>query len=181
MSASRLSSRYAKSILDLATERGVLDEVLRDVRRIDQTISGSRDLDLMLKSPIIHQDKKLETLKILFADRTHFILMEFMEILVRKRREGFLGLICRSFIEQHNERAGISSVKITTAVPIPKSCRHASPKACGRRTSPMSNWKWRSTRNWSAATSCNTTTDSTMRASPRTLESCARSSKRTPT
>lgn len=120
MSVSRLAQRYAKSVLDLAVEKDLVDEVLADVRGIRGTISANRELEVLLKSPIVSPDKKLEIIKIIFADRVHFILMEFMEILVRKRREGFLPEMCDSFLEQYNEMHGIKPVRVTTAVPIPE-------------------------------------------------------------
>ena len=58
MLSPRLASRYAKSILSLAKERGSLEETVKDMRLLEETLDGSKDLRLMLKSPIIPSDKK---------------------------------------------------------------------------------------------------------------------------
>ena len=58
MAAPRVSIRYAKSLIGLAAERGVLAEVERDVRAILATVEGSRDLERMLESPVIKSDTK---------------------------------------------------------------------------------------------------------------------------
>ena len=118
MSAIRLSKRYAKAVLDLASQKGVVTEVLADVRRIKGDITGNRDLELLLKSPIVSADKKLNVLRAIYGERVHEILREFMEVLVRKRREGYLLSICNAFVELYNEKAHIKSVRITTAQPI---------------------------------------------------------------
>ena len=59
----KLSQRYAKSILGLAIEQGKLDAIHKDVLLLDETISGHRDLALMLKSPVIHADKKINVIE----------------------------------------------------------------------------------------------------------------------
>ena len=58
MSAStRVAGRYAKSLIDLASERGNLQSVVGDMEHLNQAMKN-RDLYLMLRSPIINSDKK---------------------------------------------------------------------------------------------------------------------------
>ncbi|MFT7587886.1 MAG: F-type H+-transporting ATPase subunit delta [Limisphaerales bacterium] len=118
MSAIRLANRYAKAILDLAIERDSLEEVSTNVREIQTAINGNRDLALMLKSPIIQADKKEAILKAIFDGRVDEMLTQFMSILVRKRREKYLGSITDAYIEQYNVLKHIKKVKVTTAVQI---------------------------------------------------------------
>jgi F-type H+-transporting ATPase subunit delta len=118
MSAVRLANRYAKSVLDLGSERGSVQSILADVRRIQNDINENRDLELLLKSPIIHADKKLSILKSIYSDGMDPVIMELIEILVRKRREAYLQDILAAFIKLYNDQQNIRQVKITTAVPI---------------------------------------------------------------
>jgi len=62
--AVRFAGRYAKSLLDLALEKNVLDAVYTDVKGIKNTFKSSSDLVAMLKSPIIKSDKKERILKL---------------------------------------------------------------------------------------------------------------------
>ena len=57
MSVVRIASRYAKSLIDLAVERGQLEEVLGDIQSF-QKAAENRDLYLLMKSPIINVSKK---------------------------------------------------------------------------------------------------------------------------
>ena len=59
MSNQRVASRYAKSILELALEKGQLEEVHEDFQKLTTIANGNRDLSLLLKNPIINSEKKL--------------------------------------------------------------------------------------------------------------------------
>jgi len=58
MSNIRLSTRYAKSLISLAAERGETDVLLKDMLYISSSIRSSKDLQIMLASPVISGDKK---------------------------------------------------------------------------------------------------------------------------
>jgi len=58
MSEIRIAARYAKSLLDLAIEKGALDAIHNDMQLIAESCKGSRELVLALQSPIIKFDKK---------------------------------------------------------------------------------------------------------------------------
>jgi F-type H+-transporting ATPase subunit delta len=111
----KLSQRYAKSILGLAIEQGKLDAIHKDVLLLDETISGHRDLALMLKSPVIHADKKINVMSLIFKNKIEDITWQFIELVVKKGREGQLLNFGKSFIEQYNVLKSISKVSITTA------------------------------------------------------------------
>ena len=50
MADSRAASRYVKSLLDLAVEKKVLEEVHRDMMFFTDVISKSRPFELLLQS-----------------------------------------------------------------------------------------------------------------------------------
>ena len=57
MSVTRIASRYAKSLIDLAVENNKLDRIKEDMDTFRSALE-SRDLYLMLKSPIVSAEKK---------------------------------------------------------------------------------------------------------------------------
>lgn len=118
MSAIKLSSRYAKSILDLAIEKGALEAVLGDMKLLNDTTDNNRDFYLMLKSPIVNGDKKMEITKQIFQGKLSPITMSFIDILMRKNRESFLPEIIDAFLKQYNQHKHITEVKVTTAQPV---------------------------------------------------------------
>ena len=59
----RVASRYAKSLLGLAVEQNKLDKIYQDMLFVKNTIADSRELELLLKNPIIKKGQKRKNLK----------------------------------------------------------------------------------------------------------------------
>lgn len=114
MSNQRVATRYAKSLIDLARERGSLEKVLEDMKYFRE-VAKNRDFALLLKSPVIKADKKQQVFKALFEGKTDELTMAFLNILLRKNREAGLVEIADEFIQQYRRIKHISTVKLTTA------------------------------------------------------------------
>jgi F-type H+-transporting ATPase subunit delta len=115
MRESRVSNRYAKSLLDLALEKGQLEPVNEDMRLVLETIRANRDLSILLRSPVVKTDKKQEILKAIFGGHIGVISTEFLNILTRKRREGELEAIAEAFVSQYKKHKQILTAVITSA------------------------------------------------------------------
>lgn len=117
MSATRIASRYAKSLIELAQEKNALEAVYADMDAFGNLIK-ERDLFLFLKSPIIPVGKKAQIFKAMFDGKVNEITGAFFNIVVRKGRESYLPEITNEFLAQYKKLKGISSVKLTTASPL---------------------------------------------------------------
>jgi F-type H+-transporting ATPase subunit delta len=118
MSDIRVASRYAKSLLDLAEEKGTLEQVRQDMLLLDKTVQQNRDYQLMLKNPIIKHDKKLAILKAIFDGKVSPMTSLFLEIVTKKNREAVLESMPKEFENQYNLKKNIQRATITTAVPL---------------------------------------------------------------
>jgi F-type H+-transporting ATPase subunit delta len=96
MSVSQVASRYAKSLLDLAIEQGKTEVVKGDMANFKEALK-SRDLYLLLKSPIIYPTKKISALKAVFEGKLDALTMSFFELTIRKGREPLLVDIADEF------------------------------------------------------------------------------------
>ena len=123
MADSRATSRYVKSLLDLAIEKNVLEEVHRDMLLFADIVSKSRSLELLLQNPIIKHDKKLAVLNSLFSGKVHSLTTAFFEIITRKNREPILASVAREFHASYNEYKGIGKAKVTSAAPLDERLR----------------------------------------------------------
>jgi len=117
MSVQRIATRYAKSLITLADETGVLDNVLEDVQSFVE-VCKIRDFELMLKSPIVNADKKEKIFEKIFAGKYNKLTLAFLNILLKKGREPLLADIAKEFIVQHKKLKHISSVTLTTAAKL---------------------------------------------------------------
>jgi F-type H+-transporting ATPase subunit delta len=121
----RLAGRYAKSLLDLAIEKGQLDAVYSDMEYLDAAIKSSKELVVLLKSPIIKADKKGKILEAITAGKISVITATFNKLLLTKGRESYLPEIVTAFIAQYKENKGIHTVKLTTAIPVSEELKQA--------------------------------------------------------
>ncbi|GAA0892284.1 ATP synthase F1 subunit delta [Fulvivirga kasyanovii] len=118
MSEFRAASRYAKSLLELAEEKGVLEEVHKDMLSFHELCNENREFTLMLKNPIIKHDKKRAILEKVFKGKVNDLTMAIFDIITRKNREGILPAIAKEFHNQYNLLKKIEVAKVTTAVPL---------------------------------------------------------------
>jgi F-type H+-transporting ATPase subunit delta len=113
----RLAARYAKSLIELAIEKGKLDEIYKDMLFM-RTICKNRDFVSLLKSPVIPTDKKEKIVAAITKQQVDPITATFGRLLTRKGREEYLPEIANAFIEQYKAYKGIFTIKLTTAVPV---------------------------------------------------------------
>ena len=111
----RLAGRYAKSILDLAIEKGQLEAVYTDMLYMQSLVKASREFVSLLKSPVIKGDKKQAVLDALTKGKIGDLVAGFNRLLVSKNRENVLPEIAVSFVDLYNGLKGIHKVKLTTA------------------------------------------------------------------
>lgn len=116
MVETKVASRYAKSIIGLAIEQGILDVVKNDMALIAETCHVSKDLTLLLNKPIVTVDKKIKILTEIFGKKINKLTLEFITIITKKRREPNLEAIAREFIALYKEHKGIETVIITSAI-----------------------------------------------------------------
>lgn len=118
MSEYRVASRYAKSLITLGQEQGVLEEVHRDILLFIDVCRKNRDFVLMLKNPVISNDKKFNIVQALFEGKIHAFTIAFFRIIIQKHREMLLPAIAEEFRRQYNELRGISIAKVYTVFPL---------------------------------------------------------------
>jgi len=123
MNNPRLAGRYAKSLLDLATEQNQVEAVYADMKWLDRVCKSNPDFVAVLSSPIIKADKKQVILKAVTDGRVAVLTSAFIDLLVRKTRESNLHEIVNGFIDQYNSLNNIQKVKITTASPLTDTLR----------------------------------------------------------
>jgi F-type H+-transporting ATPase subunit delta len=118
MSNARLAGRYAKSLIDLATEQNQLETIYADMKYIQAVCKSNQDFVNVLRSPIIKADQKNSIINAITKDKVSLLTNSFTVLLVKKGRETDLPEMATAFIEQYNALKGIHQVTLTTAVDI---------------------------------------------------------------
>ncbi|MGE5520805.1 MAG: ATP synthase F1 subunit delta [Candidatus Dadabacteria bacterium] len=114
----RVASRYAKSILDLAVERGQLEQVYNDMLYLQQLTKQSREFLMLLRSPVVKNDLKVKAINAVTKGKISDLTRAFVDLLTAKNREMILPEVITSFITQYKKEKDINTVKLTTATPV---------------------------------------------------------------
>ncbi|WP_257657472.1 ATP synthase F1 subunit delta [Parapedobacter lycopersici] len=115
MSEFKVASRYAKSLIDLSQERGVLEEVKQDMEQFIDVLYTNKELQAIFRNPIVKGDKKSNILNALFEKKVHPSVMAFFHIMVRKGRAGILYPTAQEFIREYNDVKGIVHATVASA------------------------------------------------------------------
>jgi len=124
MQQSRVTIRYAKALLYLAIEQNSLEQTYSDILLLESTCFKSKELTLLLKSPIVKTDKKQAILNKIFSEKLNKLSLAFINIIVNKKREGQLYLIAKRFVNLYKAHNKIETATVTTAVEIDENLRH---------------------------------------------------------
>lgn len=119
MNESRAAARYAKAILDFAKEKKKTDAVEKDMRSIVATISGSKELQELLGSPVMNGAVKKEALLEIFKG-SDTLTEGLIILLINNRRISLLNEVALKYIILNEELKGEGVAYVTTAVPISK-------------------------------------------------------------
>lgn len=123
MAGTRVASRYAKSLLGLASERNELENVESDLHSISGLINASRDFELLLTSPLIKPDKKSSVLEAILKDKISDLTLGFLKLLITKGREGSVkGIVAEAFAQLRKTK-NIQAATVTTAAQLDKVSR----------------------------------------------------------
>jgi len=118
MRVSLAGNRYAQSLLDLAIEQNQLDAVFNDMDLIASTIGGSKELSILLDSPVVKSEKKQVILNQLFGSKISKLSTQFLELISLRKRNSLLKDIANSFIAMYKKHKNIVVAEITSAVKL---------------------------------------------------------------
>ena len=118
MKHSRATIRYAKALLQLSLEKNILEESYNDMMLLDSVCFESKELSLLLKSPIVKTDQKIKIFHEIFTNKITPLSISFMNIIMSKKREYLLEGIAKKFIDLYRNEKNIETAIVTTATPI---------------------------------------------------------------
>ena len=114
----KLSSRYAKALFDFAGERNQVEEVHDDLQLFANTLKENRELQVLLRDPIVQPHQKHSIFESIFNGTLHDITYQFLDVLLLKKREPSLDTICEEFFKMYNIAHNIKPVTVITAKPL---------------------------------------------------------------
>ena len=118
MKKTKLSGRYAKALHDFAIEQNTEEIVYQDILFLKDVFKDNRELRIVIESPIIVAAKKESIFVAIFQDKISSTTLEFLKLIITKRREPALMDIFESFIICYYQKHNIKTAVLTTAVQL---------------------------------------------------------------
>jgi F-type H+-transporting ATPase subunit delta len=118
-----LASVYAASLLDLAFEKGVHAEILAELRAFDEVLASNPQFATFLATPNVVREVKKDVITKVFGGRTSDFTLNFLKVVIDKRRQQHLREIIAAFVEGYHLRMGEMVVRVQTAVPLEQAHR----------------------------------------------------------
>jgi F-type H+-transporting ATPase subunit delta len=114
MSESIVAYRYAKALIDLANEKGVVKEVNKDMTFFEQICNENSNFVAVMANPIVRHDKKLNILKAIFKNNINSVTFSIFSVLTKKNREKLIYPIAKEFQKIFNQQNGIQKITVTS-------------------------------------------------------------------
>ncbi|MBU0982510.1 MAG: F0F1 ATP synthase subunit delta [candidate division Zixibacteria bacterium] len=118
MIAQEVAQKYANALFMSVRERNIIDQSYEQLTGLAAMLKTDRRLLTFLSSPRIALDGKLEVVRSVFGERLERLLVEFLQLLVRKRRINQLPDVIDEFNRLVELHKGINRVTVITAVPV---------------------------------------------------------------
>ena len=108
---------YAETLLRTAEREDAVEPVSEGLARVGAAFHESRRFRHFLEAPQIAVDDKLAVVRSAFGEQVHPLVMRFLELLIERRREPFVGEIHDAWRSLLDRRANRRSATVTTAIP----------------------------------------------------------------
>jgi F-type H+-transporting ATPase subunit delta len=111
-----ISDRYASALYDLANENKVVDSVIENLNFLKDIISENKELKLVVKSPLITSNDKLEIILKLASEKNfNQLSITFLKVISNNKRFSSLPSIILQFIKINAQKRGDILADVTSA------------------------------------------------------------------
>ncbi len=115
--SSRAAIRYAKAVLDQANHANISEVVFGDMKSIQATLAGSKELRVVLQSPVVKAEDKKQALLQIFEKNSE-VTKALIQILTSNKRINLLGGVALAYVDLYNDSQGVKTATVITAVTL---------------------------------------------------------------
>ena len=116
-----IARRYARALLDVATEAGRADAVSEQLSSFSGALASNRELADVLFNPAFSREQRARVVEALLKaiGPVETVLANSMRLLVDRNRLGYLPDIARLYRDMADAHAGRVRGQVTSATPLP--------------------------------------------------------------
>ena len=111
-----VSDRYASALYELAAEKKLVDSVLNDLSNLKNILKDSKELTLVVKSPLISSSDKQNIFETLLKKiNANELTSTFLKVIEKNKRFSNLASIITQFMNINSQKRGDVLADITSA------------------------------------------------------------------
>jgi F-type H+-transporting ATPase subunit delta len=116
-----VARNYAETLFELGLKQSAVSEFESGIQAVAQLIAEDPQVREFVETPRISSAAKKKALGEVLEGRVSKILVNFVKVVIDKRRHRLFGAIASEFQSLVDEHAGRTHVEITVARPLPQS------------------------------------------------------------
>lgn len=113
-----VARRYAEAFFSIAREREQVDELQQELETIVNIIETTENLPEYFAHLLIPAKDKKELANKIFAGQVSQLTLNFLNMIIDKRRETYIGVISAEYRDMADELRNITKAELTAAVPV---------------------------------------------------------------
>jgi len=110
-----ISIRYAKALMMVGIENKCLDALKADMDMISATVRENPMFRQILDNPVIKPPQKRRVMAEMLEKRVNPLTINFINLIIRNRREYMLADVARIFIDLYEKSKGIMRAHVVSA------------------------------------------------------------------
>jgi F-type H+-transporting ATPase subunit delta len=113
-----IAQRYSEALFGLAKDGNLVEPVTNELDGFVDMLARNSDLADFYNSPVVDRDEKIKLLVSVLGGRLHELTLNFIVLLVRKRRENIVTIVARQMHQLLDREAGREVAAIATPLPL---------------------------------------------------------------
>lgn len=122
--AKLVSKRYALALFETGLELDKVDQFKEEINAVSNVLIEENDFKKVLNHPKVSKDEKKEILNHVFGGKVSEEILNFLYVIVDKRREMYIEEISEYFDFLYNEEKNIALATVVTAIPMDESTQN---------------------------------------------------------
>lgn len=113
-----IANRYAEALFQLSEDENITKEIYNELHNVIDTVKNNKELDNVLKSPLVAKVEKVQLIETLFNNKINNNLKNFLKLLVEKGRISSLKSIELTFKQLLNDKNNIIEGTVISAIAL---------------------------------------------------------------
>ena len=113
-----VARRYAEAFFSIAREKEIVDQLQQELEKIVSVIESTENLPEYFAHLLIPAKAKKEVANKIFGGQVSQLTLNFLNMIIDKRRETYIGLISEEYRDMADELRNITKAELTAAAPV---------------------------------------------------------------